>query len=102
MESDLQFPSPIYGVSFKLLNGLLSMIRRLSSFRPLYTGLVSNEIKMEFEGSIKELCGFPSPIYGVSFKQINRGYEHNPMRSCFRPLYTGLVSNCLILILLNL
>ena len=45
---------------------------------------------MAFEGSIKE---FPSPIYGASFKQIYQTEYEQLFSACFRPLYTGLVSN---------
>ena len=61
----------------------------LYSFRPLYTGLVSNMKNNDvlFETKSK----FPSPIYGASFKLK---IAMNTMKVIsFRPLYTGLVSN---------
>ena len=62
----VMFPSPIYGASFKL-NAIPAGPPDMSlSFRPLYTGLVSNTIN-----------------------DIDNDYS----LSCFRPLYTGLVSN---------
>ena len=62
------FPSPIYGVSFKLAYMLYRFdYMRENSFRPLYTGLVSNYEKL---------------IQGRLWHYV-----------CFRPLYTGLVSN---------
>ena len=36
---------------------------------------------------------FPSPIYGVSFKQIEEKEKIVKELLGFRPLYTGLVSN---------
>ena len=37
----LLFPSPIYGASFKPVSMVMCRMK-ISSFRPLYTGLVSN------------------------------------------------------------
>ena len=60
------FPSPIYGASFKL-EDVIEHLPRYASFRPLYTGLVSNN--------------------GLVSTNMVVVYEG------FRPLYTGLVSN---------
>ena len=38
------FPSPIYGASFKQFEGSIKEFAGLNSFRPLYTGLVSNPV----------------------------------------------------------
>ena len=40
---DDEFPSPIYGASFKRVLMHMSVEHEEESFRPLYTGLVSNE-----------------------------------------------------------
>ena len=93
----MQFPSPIYGASFKPFNtnSSLSFIVSVSvpyirgqfqtsnqfeifayiliSFRPLYTGLVSN---VEETSEQEHLLLFPSPIYGASFK-LENGYVYN-------------------------
>ena len=85
------------------------------SFRPLYTGLVSNSSQRMLGRSRR--VSFPSPIYGASFKRGKRRREilarvfkfPSPIygasfkliglfcsllvNGCFRPLYTGLVSN---------
>ena len=62
----MEFPSPIYGASFKL---------SFFSFFLTYNNFL-----------------FPSPIYGASFKLNNLAYAV-ALSWRFRPLYTGLVSN---------
>ena len=44
MNNLFQFPSPIYGASFKLSKILNLLLNGVERFRPLYTGLVSNNL----------------------------------------------------------
>ena len=63
-----EFPSPIYGASFKLDN------------KDYYKAVYVEDM-------------FPSPIYGASFKLKYQKELISKLFVSFRPLYTGLVSN---------
>ena len=61
----IRFPSPENGVSFKLV--FRDMEDKFHfGFRPLKTGLVSNE--SDLHKGIQVFSKFPSPENGVSFK----------------------------------
>ena len=66
-KDQIKFPSPIYGASFKQVVKYIEKVARIS-FRPLYTGLVSNLNLYPLIQLLLHLVKFPSPIYGASFK----------------------------------